>query len=275
MSCRRYNKKECEEQKERHSYKIGTWNVRTLNQGGKLENLKTEMQKNDVSVLGVSEVRWKGQGEIRSGDYTVYYSGGERAERGVAIVVHKSLVRSVVKKIVCSDRIIALKLKAEPVSILIMQVYMPTSEYEDDEVEKLYDTIEEILGEDGKGDTKNIILGDWNSVVGDEPYRNIVGSHGLGRRNHRGQMLIDFCERNGLIVTHGSIKPKRRLYTWKAHGDWGRHQLDYILMKHRFRNSVKDVQTLPGADIDSDHNLTDCQSLHQVEENYKIPKQQT
>ena len=67
------------------------------------------MQKNEVSLLDVSEVRWKGQGEIRSGDYTAYYSGGERAERVVAIVVHKSVVRSVVKKIVCSDRIIALK----------------------------------------------------------------------------------------------------------------------------------------------------------------------
>ena len=170
--------------------------------------------------------------------------------------MHKSIVRSVVKKIVCSDRIIVLKLTAEPVSILIMQVYMPTSEYEDDEAEKLYDTIEEILEEDGKGDTKNIILGDWNSIVGDEPYQNIVGSHGLGRRNHRCQMLIDFCERNGLIVTNTCFKkPKRRLYTWKAPGDWSRHQLDYILMKHCFRNSVKDVQTLPGADIDSDHNL--------------------
>ena len=50
-------------------------------------------------------------------------------------------------------------------------------------------------------------------------------------------------------------KPKRRLYTWKALGDWNQHQLDYILVKHRFRNIVKDVQTLPGADIDSDHNL--------------------
>ena len=47
----------------------------------------------------------------------------------------------------------------------------------------------------------------------------------------------------------------RRLYTWKAPGDRSRHQVDYILVKHRFRNSVKDVQTLPGADIDSDHNL--------------------
>ena len=45
----------------------------------------------------------------------------------------------------CNDRIIAIKLKAEPVNIQIMQVYMPTSEDEDDEVEKLYDTIEEIL----------------------------------------------------------------------------------------------------------------------------------
>jgi exonuclease III len=131
-----------------------------LDQDGKLEKLKTEMQKNEVSVLGVSEVRWKGQGEIRSSDYTVYYSGGDRAERGVEIVVHKSVVRSVVKKIVCIDRIIAIKLKAEPVSILIIQVYMPTSDYEEDEVAKLYDTIEEILEEDGKGDTNSIILGD-------------------------------------------------------------------------------------------------------------------
>ncbi|PNF35720.1 hypothetical protein B7P43_G16162 [Cryptotermes secundus] len=50
-------------------------------------------------------------------------------------------------------------------------------------------------------------------------------------------------------------KPKRRIYTWKAPGGWRRHQLDYILVKHRFRNSVKDVKTLPGAAIDSDHNL--------------------
>jgi exonuclease III len=141
----------------------------------------------------------------------VYYLGGERAERGVTRVVHKSVVRSVAKKIVCNDRIIAIKLKATLVSILIIQVYMPMSEYEDDEVEKLYDTIEEILEEDGKGDTNSIILGDWNSVVGDKSYWNIVGSHGLGRWNHRGQMLIDFCERNGLIVTNTWFKkPKRR-----------------------------------------------------------------
>jgi len=56
-SSRRHIKKQYKEKKkEQHSYKIGTWNVRTLNRRGKLENLKKEMQKNEVSVLGVSEV---------------------------------------------------------------------------------------------------------------------------------------------------------------------------------------------------------------------------
>ena len=98
------------------------------------------MQKNKLSVLGVSEVRWTGQGGIRSGYYTVYYSGGERAEKGVEIVVHKSVVRSVVKKIVYNDRIIAIKLDSEAINILMMQVCMPKSEHDDGEVEDLYMT---------------------------------------------------------------------------------------------------------------------------------------
>jgi hypothetical protein len=182
--------------------RLEMWKVRTLNRGGKLENLKKEMQKKEVTILGVSEVRWKEQGKIKSGDFTVYYSGGERAEKFVAVVVHKSVVRSVFKNIVYNDRIIAIKLQTEPINILMMQVYMPTSEHKDDEVEELYDIIEETLEEDVKGNTNTIIMGDCNSVVGVEPGRNIVGPHGLGRKNHRGKMLINFCERNGLIVTN-------------------------------------------------------------------------
>jgi hypothetical protein len=80
-------------------------------------------------------------------------------------------------------------------------------------VEELNGTIEEILEEDGKGNTNTIIMGDWNSVFGDKSYRNIAGLHGLGRKNHRGQMFINFCERNGLIVTNTWFrKSKRRLH---------------------------------------------------------------
>jgi hypothetical protein len=69
-------------------------------------------------------------------------------------------------------------------------------------------------------------------------------------------MIIDFCERNGLVkINTWFKKPKRRLYTWKSPVDRSRYHLDYVLVKQRFSNSVKDVQTMPGADIDSDHNL--------------------
>jgi len=75
------------------------------------------------------------------------------------MVVHKSVARSV-KKIVYNDIIIAIKLQAEPTNILMMQVYMPPSEHEDDEMEELYGIIEEILEEDGKGKTNTIIMED-------------------------------------------------------------------------------------------------------------------
>jgi hypothetical protein len=68
----------------------------TRRQTGKFEK---KIKKNEVSILGVSKVRWKGQGEIRSGDYTVYYSGGERAEKGVAIVVHKNVVKVLLRRL--------------------------------------------------------------------------------------------------------------------------------------------------------------------------------
>ena len=60
-------------------------------------------------------------------------------------MVHKSIERSVVKKHICNDRIIALKLKAEPVIILIIQVHMPTSDYEDNEVENCMTQLKNVL----------------------------------------------------------------------------------------------------------------------------------
>jgi hypothetical protein len=83
----------------------------------------------------------------------------------IARVVHKSTVRSVVKKTVCNERIIPLKLKADPV--FWVQIYMPTLGAEYDEVEELYDICEESFEEDGNGERSIIIMEDWNSVVGD------------------------------------------------------------------------------------------------------------
>jgi hypothetical protein len=68
-----------------------------MNQGGKLENLKEEIQKKAVSVLGVSKVRWKGQYGIRIGDCNVHYSGSEKAGRNIEIPVYTRVLRNFVK----------------------------------------------------------------------------------------------------------------------------------------------------------------------------------
>jgi len=84
----------------------------------------------------------------------------------------------------------------------------------------------------------------------------VVVPFGLGRRNERGKILINFCKQHDLIVMYTWFKKRKtKLYTWKSPGDRKRYQIDYILVKQCFRNSIRDVKTLPGADIDSDHNL--------------------
>ena len=74
----------CKEQ-----YCIGTWNVRSLNEG-KLEVVKQEMARVDVNILGISELKWTGMGECNSEDHYTYYCGQESLRRnGVAIMVKK------------------------------------------------------------------------------------------------------------------------------------------------------------------------------------------
>ena len=70
-------------------YCIGTWNVRSMNQG-KLEVIKQEMARVNVDILGISKLRWTGMGEFNSDDHYIYYCGQESLRRnGVAIIVNK------------------------------------------------------------------------------------------------------------------------------------------------------------------------------------------
>ena len=74
----------CKEQ-----YCIGTWNVRSMNQG-KLEVIKQEMERVNINISGISELKWTGMGEFNSDDHYIYYCGQKSLRRnGVAIMVNK------------------------------------------------------------------------------------------------------------------------------------------------------------------------------------------
>ena len=119
----------------------------------------------------------------------------------------------------------------------------------------MYEQIEELVKKE-KATDQLIIMGDWNAIVGEGKDGKEIGEFGLGKRNDRGQALVEFCKRLNMVATNTWFRhEKRRRYTWKKPGDTGRFQLDYILVRQRYRNSVKNSRAYPGADIYSDHNL--------------------
>uniref|UniRef100_A0A8D8TDU0 Craniofacial development protein 2 n=1 Tax=Cacopsylla melanoneura TaxID=428564 RepID=A0A8D8TDU0_9HEMI len=207
--------------------------------------------------MGLAEVHWLGEGELIVDGYKMVYKGTDRKkEHGVGFIYKQGLDKKVSKIIPKSDRIIAMKIRTESVDTLIIQVYMPTSRAKDDEVEEIYKQIEEIIEENGKGQIRTIVMGDWNSVVGEESTDGIVGKFGYGKRNERGERLIQFCKQKNLWIANTWFKHhKRRLYTWKRPGDTMRFQIDYILINDRFKNSIKNAKTYPGADVHTDHTL--------------------
>ena len=73
----------------KEQYCIGTWNVRSMNQG-KLKVVKQEMARVNIDILGISKLKWTGMGEFNSDDHYIYYCGQESLRRnGVAIIVNK------------------------------------------------------------------------------------------------------------------------------------------------------------------------------------------
>ena len=97
----------CKEQ-----YCIGTWNVRSTNQG-KLEVVKQEMTRVNVNILGISELRWTGMGEFNSDDHYIYYCGQESLRRnGVAIIVNKRVQNAVLGCNLKNDRMISIHFQA-------------------------------------------------------------------------------------------------------------------------------------------------------------------
>src|SRR6218665_44051 len=215
-----------------------------------------DVEKSKLGCDGtIAETRWKEEGDFTSEGVRIIHTGGENGQNGVAVLVEEKIARSIVEIERYGSRMIKVKIKAEPVDIVIIQVYMPTTNHEEEEVENMYERLDEVLART-KGTDYVVIMGDWNAVVGEGADGKSIGKYGLGKRNNRGEKLTELCNRRELVITNTWFQhEKRRRYTWKAPGDVARFQLDYILVKQRYRNSVKNAKAMPGADADTDHNL--------------------
>ena len=156
-----------------------------MNQG-KSEVVKEEMARVNVDILGISELKWTGMGEFNSDVHYIYYCGQESLRNGVAIMVNKRVQNEVLGCNLKNDRMISVCFQGKPFNITVIQVYAPTSNAEEAEVEQLYEDLQDLLELSTKKDVL-FIIGDWNAKVGSQEIPGIIGKFGLGVRNEAGK----------------------------------------------------------------------------------------
>ena len=106
--------------------------------------------------------------------------------------------------------------QGKPFNITVVQVYAPTNNAEEAEVEQLYEDLQDLLELTHKKDVL-FIIGDWNANVGSQTTLGVTGKFGLEVWNEAGQTLIEFCQENALVIASTVFQQhKRRLYTWTS-----------------------------------------------------------
>lgn len=212
--------------------------------------------------LGLAEVRWTGIGESMTDEgHKMWYSDNDtKHQHGVGFIVRKERVNSVISCTPINSRIISIRISARPKNVTIMQVYAPTQDYSDEEVNEFYDELDTNISKTPKKDIL-IIQGDWNAKVGPDAHNQWAGTagrFGIGDTNDRGLRLLEFASSHSLTLANTLFPHKTsRRTTWHSPNGKVHNQIDFILVPQKLKSSINKAKTrtFPGADIGSDHDM--------------------
>ena len=116
-----------------------------MNQG-KLDIVKQEMIRVNINILGISELKWTEMGDFNSDDHYIYYCGQEFLRRnGGALIINKRVWRTVLGRNLKNDRIISVHFQGKSFNITVFQVYAPTMDAEETEVDQVYEDLQNFL----------------------------------------------------------------------------------------------------------------------------------
>ena len=124
----------------------------------------------NINILGLSKLKWTGKGEFNTDDHYIYYCGQEALRRnGVAVIVNKRARNAVLGSNLKNDRMISVHFQGKAFNITVIQVYVPTSNTEEADVERFYEDLQDRLKLTRKRDIC-FITGDWNAKGGNKRY---------------------------------------------------------------------------------------------------------
>jgi hypothetical protein len=272
---------------------LGAWNIRTLLDRKEADRperrtalIGRELARYNIQIAALSETRLPDEGQLTEtgAGYTFFWSGRgqeERREAGVGFAIQTTLVNKLTtlpKGI--NDRLLSLRL---PISgkkhATLISAYAPTMTNPDDVKDKFYEDLEAAISSVPNSD-KLIIMGDFNARVGSDhsTWEGVIGSHGTGKCNSNGHLLLRMCAANDLLITNTIFRlPTRNKTTWMHPRSKHWHLIDYVIVRRRDRQDVRVTKAMCGADCWTDHRLVVSKVKFKVQpprrpQGFKAPK---
>lgn len=239
--------------------RIGTWNVRTMNDTSKLAQVINEMQRRKLDILRMSECRWTGSGKQTSngGSDILCFCHKEQHIQGVSIVMSKSKVNTLLGWEPVSERLIRAHFNLKYCKLTILQCYAPTNDASDEIKDDWYEQLKQATAKVPQHDML-LIMGDMNTKVGEHKmiYEGAMGRQGCGQMNNNGMQVANLCLANSCVIG-GTIFPHKQIHklTWSSPDGSTINQIDDIVINGRWRRSLQDVKVYRAADFFSDHYL--------------------
>ena len=131
---------------------------------------------------------------------------------------------------------ISVHFQGKPFNVTVIQVYAPTSNTEEAEVEWFYEDLQDLLELTPQKDVF-FIIGDWNAKVGSQETPGVTGKFGLGVEYEAGQRLIEFCQENALVITLSSNNTR-------GDSTHGHHQMENTKIRLIIFFAAKDGEAL-------------------------------
>lgn len=233
-----------------HQLYIATYNVRTLMSYERLIEMEKALANIKYDIIGISEVRRLGNTIKEYKDFILCSTGQTQGRYGVGFIIRKDLKQYIESYLGISERVALLNLDILGKKFTIIQVYAPTEESDEEEVNIFYDTVYEALG---KAYDVFILMGDFNAKIG-MPLKDeylVMKQHGYGTRNIRGQRLVNFAMENKLAIINTFFKKKdKRRWTWQSPNEQYKNEIDFILTNHP--HLFQNIETL-SINFTSDH----------------------
>jgi exonuclease III len=191
---------------------IATWNVCTMLQPGKTNEIMQELEKYNLKITALQEIRWKKSGWFKKGNYAIMHSGNynNKTVNGTGFLVHKDVLPSVMGFEPISDRSCKLRIKGKFNNITLINVYAPTEDSEEEEIEEFYSHLSNICDSVSEHDSL-ILLGDFNARIGKENENTeIAGKHKLHEHtSNNGMKLCQLAQSHNSFISSTAFQHKQ------------------------------------------------------------------